>query len=402
MKTPLISRNVLVLSLVSLCPDISSEMLYPVMPLFLKEIGFSVLLIGILEGLAEATAGLSKGFFGQWSDRRGSRVPFIRVGYALSAVAKPMMALSFLPAWIFLARLLDRLGKGVRTAARDALLADEATGETKGRVFGFHRGADTLGAAIGPVLALLFLTWRPGDYVSLFLLAFLPGAAAVALTLFIRERRKESGQQGVPSPLAFFRYWATAPRAYRRLCAGLLFFTLFNSSDLFLLLAMKEAGMTDSIVLGGYVFYNVSYAVLSYPAGALADRIGLKTVLAGGFMIFAVVYAGMAVTTTIAGFVVLLLLYGLYAAATEGISKAWITAIVPPDQTATAVGTYVAFQSVFTMAASMFTGLIWSLYGLKMAFGLTAVAAVMASLYIAALPADRSDSNGPWPLIPGP
>lgn len=388
MKKPLISRNILVLSLVSLCTDIASEMLYPVMPLFLKEIGFSVLLIGVLEGLAEATAGLSKGFFGQWSDRLGIRTPFIRAGYTMSAVSKPMMALSFIPAWIFCARLLDRFGKGVRTAARDSLLSDEATEKTRGRVFGFHRAADTLGAAIGPVLALLFLSWRPGDYVSLFLLAFLPGLAAVSLTLLLRETRRGGVNGGMPSPLAFMRYWTAAPRGYRRLCGGLLFFTIFNSSDLFLLLAMKEAGLTDTAVVGAYIVYNVSYAVLSYPAGALADRVGLRVVLAGGFMVFAFVYAGMAFTTTLAGFVSLWIIYGLYAAATEGVSKALITHIVPCDQTATAVGTYVAFQSVFTMAASMITGFIWSCCGLGVAFGITAAAAVVSSLYMAALPLD--------------
>ncbi|HJW17421.1 MAG TPA: MFS transporter, partial [Flavisolibacter sp.] len=152
-----INRTVLILSLVSLFADIASEMLYPVIPVYLKEIGFSVLLIGILEGVANFIAGMSKGYFGKLSDQKGLRIPFIKGGYFLSAISKPMMAAFTFPFWVFLARTVDRLGKGLRTAARDALLSQNATPETKARVFGFHRGMDTLGAAIGPIIALVLL-----------------------------------------------------------------------------------------------------------------------------------------------------------------------------------------------------------------------------------------------------
>ncbi|MBS1975561.1 MAG: MFS transporter, partial [Bacteroidetes bacterium] len=166
-----ITRTIWLLSLVSLFTDMASEMLYPVMPVYLKSIGFSVLFIGVLEGLAEATAGLSKGYFGRLSDNSGKRVPFVQAGYGLSAIAKPMLALFVYPLWIFFSRTLDRLGKGIRTGARDAILSDEATSETKGKIFGFHRSLDTLGAVIGPLLAVLYLYFFPGHYKSLFLLA---------------------------------------------------------------------------------------------------------------------------------------------------------------------------------------------------------------------------------------
>jgi len=158
------SRVVITLSLVSFFTDIASEMLYPVMPIYLKSIGFTALLIGILEGIAEATAGLSKGYFGELSDRLGKRVIFIRWGYFLSALSKPTMAISKWPVWIFIVRTTDRMGKGLRTSARDALLSDESTPETRGKVFGFHRGMDTLGAAVGPAVALLLLWLYPGNY----------------------------------------------------------------------------------------------------------------------------------------------------------------------------------------------------------------------------------------------
>jgi MFS family permease len=380
----ILTRNVVVLSLVSLCTDVASEMLYPIMPIFLQSIGFSIALIGVLEGVAEATAGLSKGYFGQWSDRAGRRAPFVRVGYALSAVSKPLLALSTLTGWIFLARLCDRLGKGVRTASRDALLSDEATVATKGRVFGFHRGADTLGAALGPIAALAFLSARPGDYRSLFLLAFVPGALAIGLTFALRERGAASATVARPSFTGFLRYWPAAPSAYRRLTAGLLAFALLNSSDVFLLLAMKRAGLGDGVVIGAYVFYNLVYAALAYPLGALGDRIGLKAVCVAGLLVFAGVYGGMALNATTVGFFALFFLYGVYAAATEGVSKAWITNLVPPGETATAVGALAAFQSVGALVASVVAGAIWSGYGPTAAFLVTGAAAVGSAIWIAA------------------
>src|SRR6476620_4576773 len=176
----IINRTVLILSLVSLFADVASEMLYPVIPVYLKEIGFSVLLIGILEGVANFTAGLSKGYFGKLSDEKGLRLPFVKLGYFFSAISKPMMAAFIYPLWIFFARTVDRFGKGIRTGARDAILSDEATVQTKGKVFGFHRSMDTFGAVLGPAFALLYLYYHPQDYKTLFLIAFVPGLLAVA------------------------------------------------------------------------------------------------------------------------------------------------------------------------------------------------------------------------------
>ncbi len=169
-----ITRTVWILSIVSLLTDTASEMLYPIMPVYLKSIGFSIALIGIIEGIAEATAGLSKGYFGKLSDLSGKRMPFVQIGYALSAVSKPLMAVFIYPLWIFLARTLDRFGKGIRTGARDALLSSEATPATKGKIFGFHRSMDTFGAVLGPSIALVYLYFYPQNYRTLFLLPFFP------------------------------------------------------------------------------------------------------------------------------------------------------------------------------------------------------------------------------------
>ena len=377
-----ITRTVWVLSLVSLFTDTASEMLYPIMPIYLKTIGFSVVPIGILEGIAEATAGLSKGYFGKLSDNTGKRVPFVQLGYALSAISKPMMAMFIYPLWIFFARTTDRFGKGIRTGARDAILSDEATPETKGKVFGFHRSMDTLGAVIGPLLALLYLYFRPEDYQTLFFIAFIPGVLAIATTFLIKEKTKPVEKPKTPTRFfSFLGYWNESPAVYKKLVVGLLVFTLFNSSDVFLLLKAKEAGLNDTAVIGVYIFYNLVYALFAFPVGMIADKIGLKTIFISGLVVFALVYFGMALNTNIYVFFGLFFLYGIYAAATEGISKAWISNISDKKDTATAIGTFAGLQSICTMIASSLTGLIWFQFGATTAFILTSVVTMLVVVY---------------------
>ena len=378
-----ITRTVWILSLVSLFTDTASEMLYPIMPLYLKSIGFSIVLIGVLEGVAEATAGLSKGYFGKLSDNTGRRMPFVQWGYALSALSKPLMALFITPVWVFFVRTIDRFGKGLRKGARDAVLSDEATPQTKGKVFGFHRSMDTLGAVLGPLLALLYLQWHPQDYKTLFFIAFAPGVLAVTCSFLLKD--KNVIQNPPDTKVGFFSflgYWKKSPALYRKLVIGLLVFTLFNSSDVFLLLKAKQAGLNDSKVIAVYIFYNLVYAVSSFPIGILADKIGLKKIFVTGLIIFALVYGGVALANQSYHFYILFILYGLYAAATEGISKAWITNISSKEDTATAIGTYSAFQSICTMLASSLAGFIWYQFGAGVTFGLSAVMVLAVAIYI--------------------
>jgi MFS family permease len=264
------------------------------------------------------------------------------------------------------------------------MLSDEATPQTKGRVFGFHRSLDTLGAVIGPACALLFLYYYPGKYKSLFYFAFIPGLLAIALTFLIRDKNLQAKANSVKTHfLDFIRYWKTSPATYRRLLIGLLFFTLFNSSDIFLLLKIKEAGVSDMGTIGVYIFYNIVYAAVSFPLGILADRIGLKNVFVFGLFIFALVYAGMGFSHDLYVFFFLFFLYGIYAAATEGIAKAWISNISDRQDTATAIGTYTAFQSICTLLASSLTGVLWLEFGAKVTFSLIAAATLLALVYIA-------------------
>ncbi len=378
-----ITRAVWILSLVSLFTDTASEMLYPIMPLYLKSIGFSIVLIGILEGVAEATAGLSKGYFGKLSDSTGRRMPFVQWGYALSALSKPMMAFFIAPLWVFFVRTVDRIGKGLRTGARDAVLSDESTAATKGKVFGFHRSMDTLGAVLGPLLALLYLQWRPEDYKTLFFIAFVPGIIAVLCSLLLKDKNTlVKSTKPKPSFFSFLGYWKQSPILYRKLVAGLLVFTLFNSSDIFLLLKAKQAGLNDTNIITIYIFYNLVYAICAFPLGILADKIGLKKIFIAGLFVFTLVYGGMAYATLPIHFYGLFFLYGIYAAATEGISKAWISNISAKEDTATAIGTYSAFQSICTMLASSLAGIIWFTFGSKATFLISAKMAFVVVIYI--------------------
>ncbi|UOQ55104.1 MFS transporter [Hymenobacter cellulosivorans] len=378
-----LTRTIWLLSLVSLFTDLASEMLYPVMPLYLKSIGFSVVFIGVLEGLAEAVAGLSKGYFGQWSDRLGRRRPFVQWGYGLSALSKPLLAVLAAPWWVFLVRALDRLGKGLRTGARDALLADEAPTGQRAAVFGFHRALDTLGAVVGPAAALLWLSQHPGQYRLLFVLAFLPGLLAVLVTLLVREKQQAPSGQPVRPFWASFEYWQRAPVSYRRVAGALLLFALVNSSDALLLLLARQQGLSDPAVIGVYIVYNLVYAVAALPAGLLADRLGPGRILPVGLLLFALVYGVATQLHSWQSFGVLFGLYGLYAAATEGVGKAWLSQLCSPTDKGAALGTFAGLSSLAALGASTLTGLVWQLLGASAAFGLSAVVATAVAGYIA-------------------
>ncbi len=389
----IISRTVLILSVVSLFADMASEMLYPVTPVYLKEIGFSVFLIGLLEGVVNFTAGISKGYFGKLSDEKGVRLPFVKLGYLLSSISKPLMAIFVYPAWIFFVRTIDRLGKGVRTAARDALLSQEATPATKARVFGFHRSMDTVGAAIGPILALLFLFFYPGQYKTLFYLAFIPGIISILFVLLLKEKKQPVTTLAKGNFFSFFNYWKIASPAYRKVVSGLLLFALFNSSDIFLLLITKETigdttikfiGGTfnaDTITIAAYIFYNLIYATASYPMGALADKFSFRKIILFGFALFVIVYGGFAFNPSIPAIFILFAIYGIYAASTEGIIKAWVTNLSNNQNTATAIGFYTSCESIGALLASIIAGALWTSAGKSSTFIITAGISAIVFFY---------------------
>lgn len=382
-----ISRTVVVLSMVSLLNDVSSEMLIPVMPVYLQSIGFTVAWIGLLEGVAEATAGLSKIYFGRLSDQLNSRMPFVRLGYFLSALAKPVTGLFHQVPIIFSARTADRLGKGLRTAARDALLSDESTPETKGAVFGFHRSMDTLGASIGPALALLFLFFYPGQYKLLFLLAFVPAMFSVALTFLVKEKAKPKQQASSVSFFKTFLFPENSSAHFKKWMIALLCFAFINSSDIFLLLKAKQVLQNDVWVMAMYILYNLVYAAFAFPLGKLADKMGLKKMLLSGLTIFSLVYCGMAITENKIVVIALFAVYGIYAAATEGISKAIISNLSQKNKTATALGFFSGWSSLGALFASTIAGLMWyQLHSPQLTFLVSAAVTFGIVLYLWFLP----------------
>jgi len=352
------------------------------MPLYLKSIGFSVVLIGLLEGVAEATIGLSKGYFGKRSDLIGKRVPFVQFGYALSVIAKPILILFTNVIWVFFSRTLDRFGKGIRTGARDALLSDESTPQTKGRVFGFHRSMDTLGAVLGPTIALIYLHFHPNSYKTLFLITIIPGVIVILISFLLKEKKKTKVVvQGVGSFVSFLGYWKESPPVFRRVVIGLLAFALFNSSDVFLLLKLKDAGLADTYIIGAFIFYNLIYSILAFPMGMLVDRVGVKKTFIMGLAFFSLTYLGMSFKVDLWIYLLIFTCYGAFYAATEGTAKVWISNIATKDHTATAIGFYSGFQSLALMFASSMTGLIWYSFGPMYAFLITGMAAVGVMVY---------------------
>lgn len=378
-----LTKTIVILSVISMMTDISSEMLYPILPMFLKSIGFSVLWIGILEGFAEAIAGFSKGYFGRMSDKIGKRVPFVRFGYTLSAISKPLIGIFAMPVLVFLLRTIDRLGKGVRTAARDAILSSETTKEYKGRVFGFHRAFDTLGAAIGPILALIYLHYYPNNYVSLFLIAFIPGLIGIIFTFFLHDKKSDVTpfNNNKTKFLEFLSYWKKSSKSFKKTVVGLIIFTAINSSDIFLLLLVKQNGLSDSNVITLYIFYNLVYALFSGPMGWLGDKIKLKNSLILGIFLFSVVYIFIPFVNSNWVYYLLFSVYGISISAIEGNSKALVSNIANKEETATAIGFLTSFQSIATLLASSIAGFLWSAINPVVPFLLSGIVAFFCSVY---------------------
>lgn len=366
---------------ISFFADVASEMAYPVLPLFIAQtLKAPAMALGLVEGAAEALVSFMKGWSGWHSDRRGERVPYVRWGYGLSALGKPLLALAYVWPVLFVGRLLDRFGKGIRTTARDALIAESVDKGSYGRAFGFHRAMDTAGAFVGVLVALLMLAAMPGQYRLIFILAVIPGAISLYLTFKIREP-KQPKDASPPEP-------SDAPRAkfspaYWRAVGVCLFFALANSSDTFLLLKARSEGLSDVMVVLAYAMYNVTYALVSYPMGHLSDRIGRWPVLASAWLLYALVYAGFALLG--GGWLWPLFgLYGIYYGMTQGASKALVADYAPKASMGTAMGLFAMLSGIATLVASFLTGLIWDLVSPQAAFltatGLALVAALLIPL----------------------
>ena len=387
-----VSRNVFVLSWVSFAADVSSEMLYPILPIFMTTtLGAPVALVGVIEGIAEGTAGTSKVASGWWSDRLPRRRPLVALGYALSVLGKLLLALSFVWPQALFARFFDRLGKGTRTAPRDALIADSTDAGNMGRSFGFHRGLDTFGAVLGPLIGLALIAALGEDRLRpIFFVALAPAVASVVLVGLARERKRRVAAHGEPLRLDF----SGAPARYWMFLGVSMLFAFGNSSDAFLLLRARDLGLGLMTVVLAYALYNTAYALLSYPAGIVADRLGAHHVLTGGFAVFGVVYLGFAMAGTEGAVWPLFAGYGVVMAMTEGIGRALISDVAPAERRGAFLGLYHTAIGLTAVVASVLAGVLWDQVGPATPFALGGATGLAAALLLALLPMQARPSLG--------
>jgi MFS family permease len=398
-----IGKNVVCLGVVSGLTDISSEMLYPVMPLFLTSVlGAPMTVVGLIEGVAEATASLLKAASGFWSDSAGSRKPFVLWGYGLSALSKPLLSLARAWPFVLFCRFLDRSGKGVRTSARDALLAASVEPKHLGLAFGFHRAMDTAGAVAGPLVTVVLLSVCGLGYRAIFLIAAVPAVLGVAvLAAFVEERRLPPSRQGAPpaqaqavlAPPQGADGLATLRAArgvftpdYTRFLLVYGLFSLGNSSDAFLLLKAARGGLSPTSVVLAYVLYNAVYAAAATPAGLLADRLGRTRCLAGGLAVFAATYLGFARAAAGRWFWLLFPVYGFYGALAESALKAAVVERCVPENRATAMGVFQGATGILALAASLAAGWLWGHVSAAAPFYLGAACAAAAVPLLLVLP----------------
>jgi MFS family permease len=364
-----------ILSFVSFLNDIASEMLYPVMPIFITQVlGAPVFIVGIIEGIAEGSSSLFKTFFGFWSDKVQRRKPFVVAGYSASSVSKIIIALSYAWPLVLVGRIIDSMGKGARTGARDALLL-EATDETnKGFIFGFHRAMDSMGAVVGPTIALILLFVFHNNIRPILYIAIVPAFLSLIFFIWVKEAKKKLPVSKINLSLSIKSF----PPQLKMFLLGLCVFSLGNSSDSFLILRAKNLGLSLTLIISAYILYNIVYALSSTPAGSISDKIGTKKVFITGIIIFALVYLGFAFDKSGIFVWPLFAIYGFYIGLTDGVSKAMVGSLVDKEQAGTAYGVLNTITSVFTLLASVIGGFLWSLVSPSATFYFAVICAAIS------------------------
>jgi MFS family permease len=380
-KEQVLNPTVVKLGLVSFFADVASEMLYPITPIFLTTVlGASMASLGMIEGIAEALASLLKIYSGSWSDRISRRKPFIVIGYLLGAISKPFIGLSTSWFHVLGARGLDRTGKGIRSAPRDALISDSVSSANQGAAFGWHRGMDTLGAAVGPLFAIFLMSFNSQNLRSLYFWALIPGFISVLIVFFIREQKPhKSAIKKWENPI---KSWASMNPSFKKYIYAWGVFSLANSSDVFLLMKAKSSGLSTQSVVFLFCVYNLIYSLSSPYLGKLSDRIDRRKILISGLLVFLFVYLGFGFASHTWQYWVLFAVYGLYMGATEGVGKAFAIDLAPPNLKATSIGILGTATGLCTILASIFAGLIWDNYGSSWTFIFGAVGAFIAILMI--------------------
>lgn len=376
-----VPRNVFFLGLVSFFNDLASEMIYPIVPIFLTTVlHTSIPILGFIEGTAEATASITKYLFGTYSDYMQKRKIFVIAGYSFAAISKVLIGLAYAWPLVLFARFIDRIGKGLRTAPRDSLLLESAGEHNRGFIFGFHRAFDSLGAVFGPLLALLILYLLHEQIRLTFFFAFIPACIAVLLlALFVKEKKRVITTE--KRAFVKIQFKNLSPKLKLFLLISFLF-AVGNSSDAFLLLNAKNLGLTTTLVVLVYVLYNISQTVFATPAGILADKIGPRKVFTQGLIIFSVVYFFFGVIHNTFWLWILFPIYGVYIAFTDGVSKAFISEFMSQKESGTYFGAYYTLTAVGNFFASLIGGLLWSMISPQATFLYGSIMALIAFLIL--------------------
>jgi len=372
-----IPRNVFALGWVSFFNDLASEMVYPIVPIFLTSfLGVPVTIVGVIEGIAESTASILKVFSGWLSDRFQKRKPFAVSGYSLSTFSKILLGFSYIWPFVLVARFIDRLGKGIRTSARDSLITESCPSDIRGKSFGFHRTLDTLGAVFGPLAAIMFLAIFNDNLRLIFYIAFIPGLIGVILlVIFVREKKKKA--------LSFNDIrlrWRDVNPSFKIFLFVTIIFSIGNSSDAFLILRAQNLGLSIKITIFAYVIFNLTYALFSTPAGIIVDRIGAKKILALGFLLFSLVYLFLGLIDKSLFIWFLFPIYGIYMAMTEGVGKAYISLLVPQEKSGTAFGIYQTSIGICSFFSSLIAGVMWNYINVRIPFFFGSITALIAAI----------------------
>ncbi|MCX7957174.1 MAG: MFS transporter [Endomicrobia bacterium] len=357
-------KNIILLGFTSLFTDISSEMVYPILGIYLASLNTPYSIIGLIEGVAESLSNLLRVFSGQISDKIDKRRPFVIFGYSLSALGKILLYVSGSWVFVLLARIVDRFGKGLRTAPRDALISESVVSEKKGKVFGLHRAMDTFGATLGVILVyFLFFTKNTSHFKKVFFYSIMPALVGVIILFFVKEVKKTKAINHTKKIILDIKSLKYIPAKAKKYVLVSAIFALGNSSNQFLLLKAKSNGVSYVNTILLYLFYNISYMLFSFPAGVVADKVGKKNILIIGYFIYSIVYFLFAISKTSYFLWILFVVYGLYIAAVEGQEKAFLSEATPYEQRATVLGLHYTVVGLLLFPASYLGGILWDKIG---------------------------------------